>query len=439
MKRTIFNKLLAWKGENDRKPLILKGLRQTGKTFILKEFGKSAFKRYHYLNFQSEKSFHPIFDGDLNPVGIVKRIEFALGTNIDIESDLLIFDEVQDCSRALTSLKYFNESMPKLAVCCAGSLLGVVHPAESFPVGKVNFLHLYPMSFEEFLYEADSKAWQALNEIVFPGPVETIIHERLMERLREYYVVGGMPEVVNTFLKEGQGSLSSFDSVRRRQLELMDAFKGDFAKYAENVRANEIVALFESLPSRLARENRIFKPSDVRPGARFSRLAGAVDWLCGAGLVHRVYVTNSAELPFSAFTQLNKFKLYLADVGLLGCLAGLSPGAILSNADPFATFKGAYCENYVAQEFVAAMDGPQYGWASGNQAEIEFLREIEGAVIPVEVKAGHSGKLKSLNVFSERYHPPYRIRISARDLEINNSAALHSYPLYLASRIQSKK
>jgi predicted AAA+ superfamily ATPase len=323
--------------------------------------------------------------------------------------------------------------MPQLAVCCAGSLLGVVHPKEPFPVGKVTFLHLHPLSYGEFIQARDAAAFTAWSQITRRSAVPGVVHERLMSLLREYLVVGGMPEVVATCVAQPPAGLRTFELVRRKQQDLLTAYMGDFSKYAEAVRGQEIVALFESIPSQLSRENKRFRPSQALAGGRFSRLKNALDWLVGAGIAHKVHVANSAELPFSAFTQENRLKLYLLDVGLLGALARLAPAALMAPPDLFATFRGAFCENFVAQEFVYATDAPQYAWAS-NTSEVEFLREVEGAVFPVEVKAGLSGKLKSLNVFADKYRPAYRVRISGRNLEINPSSGLHSYPLYLAGR-----
>jgi uncharacterized protein len=433
MKRTLYNKLIQWKNSSNRKPLILKGARQTGKTYLLTQFGKEQFSSLHYINFQQDKTVSSIFEKDLYPQNIIKQLEFYLDKKITLNSDILFFDEIQDCPRALTSLKYFCEDMPELALVCAGSLLGVVHSSESFPVGKVSLLTLHPLSFEEFLLAMeDDRGFEALRNVKTELP--EIVHVHLMERLKEYMVTGGMPEVVETYTAFSPGdTFSAVKAVREKQNELLTTYMGDFSKYSGKTRANEIVYTFESLPQQLARENKKFVASRVIQGGRFSTLCSAIDWLAGAGLVNKVMICNSGELPFSAFTAQNRFKLYMFDTGLLGALAGLSAGVIMKANNLFATFKGAFCENFVAQEFVYAGHDPLYAWA-GKTAEVEFIREIDGEVYPVEVKAGLSGKLKSLNVFAQKYNAPYRTRLSARNLEINENARMHSIPLYLAYR-----
>jgi hypothetical protein len=432
MKRKIYEKLIDWKSTFPRKPLILKGARQTGKTYILREFGNREFLHLHYINFQKDKKAHSLFNASLSPEKVIESLEFFLNTKIEIKNDLLFFDEIQDCPAALTSLKFFCEEMPDLALVCAGSLLGVVHSAEPFPVGKTAFLNIHPLSFEEFLLAAeDEKGITALYQAEKGQKPSAIAHDYLMEKVKEYMAVGGMPEVVKTFLQyAGEGKITAFGKMREKQQELITAYTGDFSKYAGHTRANEIAAVFESVPSQLAKENKKFKASEVISGGRFSRLQSAVDWLVNAGLVLKTDIINSGELPFSAFTQNNRYKLYLFDIGLLGALAELPFQAVLTASDTFATFKGAFCENYVAQEFICAGTVSLYAWAS-NTAEVEFVKEKNGMIFPVEVKSGLSGKLKSLNVFAEKYSCVYRTRISARNLEYNRSAKFCNLPLYL--------
>lgn len=434
MERTIYKKLLEWKNEKKRKPLILKGARQTGKTYSIREFGKSEFRRIHEINFQKDKAACNLFAGNLSPGKILESMEFYLETDIDKTRDIVFFDEIQDCPRALTSLKYFFEDMQEIAVISAGSLLGVTQPDEPFPVGQVSFLHLYPMSFEEFLLAiGDVRSFNKLQTISYPDTVPPVIHERLMERLKEYFIVGGLPEVVNTYCANMANKADAHLKVRAKQEELIQAYMSDFSKYSHKVSANEISAVFESIPSQLARENKKFKASDAIPHSRFSRLRSPIDWLTGAGLLIKVKIINSGEIPLNAFEQENRFKLYLFDIGILGALARIPPKSLYLQNDLFSTYKGAFCENYVAQEFIYSGSGQLYSWLR-NTAEVEFVREGDGQVYPIEVKAGHSGKLKSLNVFVGRYPTRYRTRISARNLEFNDQAKLHSYPLYLTYR-----
>ena len=433
--RKIMASLLDWKQSSGRKPLILRGTRQVGKSYALEQFGQMHFAQHHVVNFQENLSLHGLFDKALSPADIVQGLEFALDRSINPEQDLLIFDEIQDCPRALTSLKYFYEQMPQLALCCAGSLLGVVQSRSPFPVGKVNFLDLYPLSFQEFLGALDEqRALAYLQGLHQDSHIPAPLHEQLLDLLKKYWIVGGMPEVVDAYRQQRTQRKAAFADVRTRQQDLLDAYVRDFAKYAESARADRILAVLNSLPAQLARENKKFQPAKVIAGGRYSNLQSAIDWLTGAGLVIKVPIANAGELPFSAFTQENRFKLYFFDTGLLGALAQLSPATLYLGNDLFATFKGAFCENYVAQALHQPTSRPLVGWAN-NTAEIEFMLENVGQVLPIEVKSGASGKLKSLNVFMQKYPAtPYRTRISARPLEINHTAAMHSYPLYLAGQ-----
>lgn len=434
MERTIYQTLSAWKKTEKRKPLVLKGTRQTGKTYSVLEFGKREFRRVHSFNFQKNIKARDLFSASLDPAQIIESMEFFLGTSINKAQDLVFFDEIQDCPRALTSLKYFYEEMPQMAVISAGSLLGVATIDEPFPVGKVAFLDLYPMSFEEFLLATgDRRSYDKLRSISYPETIAPVIHQHLSDRLKEYMVVGGLPEVVELYCKHKDSKFEAFTKVREKQNELIQAYMSDFLKYSGKVRANDIASVFQSVPSQLARENKKFKASEVKSGGRFSQLLSPIDWLIGSGLLLKVKISNSGEIPFDAFTSPNRFKLYMFDIGILGALANIPPKSLYMRSDFFATFKGAFCENYVAQEFVYSGSGQLYAWVS-NISEVEFIREVDGNVYPIEVKAGHSGKLKSLNIFAEKYPVNYRTRISARNLEFNRQANIHSYPLYLAYR-----
>ena len=432
MKRTIYKKFVEWKESKSRKPLVLKGARQTGKTYILQVFGNNEFRKLHYINFQKDKNASKIFETDLTPKNLINSIEFYLDASINIEQDLVFFDEIQDSPRALTSLKYFCEEMPELAIVCAGSLLGVTQSNEPFPVGKISFLHLYPMSFEEFLLAVnDEKSITVIHSIGRLETIPEVMHDHLMKRTRDYFITGGLPEVVKIYSLYRDNKFEALKKVREKQADLITAYISDFSKYSGKMRANEIAAVFESIPAQLSKENKKFKASMALPGGRFSRLKSPVDWLTNAGLLIKVKISNSGEIPFSAFTSENRFKTYCFDIGILGALAGIPPKTIMLEDDLFATFKGAFCENFVAQEFICSGAGQLYSWVS-NTSEVEFIREIDGDVYPVEVKAGKSGKLKSLNVFAGKYKTARRIRISGRNLEFNDDASMNSYPMYLA-------
>jgi uncharacterized protein len=432
--RNITDQLVQWKGAPNRKPLVLRGARQTGKSYSLTALGEQYFPVTHILNFQESPELCGLFEGSLSPTSIIEALEFYLDTNINPQTDLVIFDEIQDCPRALTSIKYFYEKMPELALCCAGSLLGVIHTEDPFPVGKVTFLDLYPLSFTEFLGAiGEHKALAYLKRVTQSTEIPELIHENLLGLLREYYVVGGLPDIVNGYRHAREHRREAFEQARLRQRDLLDAYVRDFAKYADSVRSDRILSVFSAIPAQLAKENKKFIASKVVSGGRYSTLQSAIDWLEGAGLVIKVPIANSGELPFSAFTEENRFKLYFFDTGLLGALAQLSPGALYLENDLFSTFKGAFCENFVAQELMQATGKTLYSWIS-NTAEIEFMFEVDGQVLPIEVKSGRSGKLKSLNVFAKKYLSPYRTRISARNFEINQNTAMHNYPLYLSYR-----
>ena len=301
-------------------------------------------------------------------------------------------------------------------------------------MGKVTFLDLFPLTFPEFLEAiGEERVLSFLSSLGADDEIPEVIHSKVLGFMREYFVVGGMPEVVDAYCDGRSQMNSAFGRARELQLDLLDAYVRDFAKYADSARTDRILAVFNAIPAQLAKDTTKFVPSKVISSGRYAQLESAIDWLIGAGLVHKVPIANSGEQPLSAFTKENRFKLYLFDIGLLGALGGLSPQALYLENELFATFKGAFCENFIAQEFIGAGSGPLFAWAN-NTAEVEFLRTVKSQVLPVEVKAGKSGKLKSLNVFSDKYNPPYRTRFSARNLEVNNQAAMHSYPLYLAFR-----
>ena len=432
--RDITAQLLQWKQSIPRKPLVLRGVRQTGKSFSLREFGVQYFQNYHLVNFQEDPDFNSIFAGSLTPARIIEALELLLNRNINPATDLLILDEIQDCPRAITSLKYFYENMPDLAICCAGSLLGVVHSDSPFPVGKVTFLDLHPLSFKEFLSAlAEDRVLDYLQNLNSTSTIPDVIHKQCLQLLREYFVVGGMPEVVNLYQQQREHRHLAFADVRAKQRDLLDAYIRDFAKYADTVRADRILAVFNAIPAQLAKDNRRFIAAKVIDKGRYSKLQTAIDWLTGAGLAVKVPIANSGELPFAAFTQENRFKLYFFDTGLLGALAQLSPNTLYLDNDLFATFKGAFCENFIAQELRVFSTKDLYCWAN-NTAEVEFMLQIDGQVLPIEVKSGKSGKLKSLNIFAQKYSVPYRTRFSGHNLQIRPETAMHNYPLYLSYR-----
>jgi len=431
MKRLIMKDLIAWKSSRHRKPLLLVGVRQVGKTYILREFGANHFPNYHYVNFEKEPLLCKIFEEDLKPKRIIESLSFYLDHTINIKRDLIIFDEIQACPKALTSLKYFQEDLPDLCICGAGSLLGVHLAPISFPVGKVSMLKLHPMSFEEFLMAAqDHKSLKVLQSL----NISEIAHHHLWNQLKCYFVVGGMPEAVETYCENKEHHYEAFSLVREKQETLLAAYFADMAKHSGKINAMHIDRVFRSVPTQLEKQQEgnvgKFKFRGVVPGvSHYQRLAGAIDWLVAAGLVIKINIVNSGLLPFKAHAKENAFKLLLFDIGMLGSMSGLSPKVIMDY--DYGSYKGYFAENYVAQELVCLKNKELFSW-SEKTSEVEFLMEVDGEVTPIEVKAGKATRAKSLRVFADKYKPKHQIIMSANPLEVDNLRGKYYYPLYLA-------
>lgn len=434
MKRTFLDKLAAWKTNPNRKPLIIKGARQVGKTYLLHQFGSEYFPNYHYFNFEQQEELARIFTLNLDPSRIIEELEVHQNRKIDSINDLVVFDEIQACPRALTSLKYFQEKMPNLAIASAGSLLGIHLGPVSFPVGKVDFLTLYPMSFEEFLFACEGD--RSLKLLKLHSRIPELVHEHLWNQLKLYFIVGGLPEIVAIFCQHKDNLLTAFQEVRAKQSALILAYYADIAKHSGKENAMHIERVFRSIPTQLAQSQdgsaKKYSFKDVIPGAsRYTRLVGPIDWLQACGLLIKVSICHSAQVPLLAFAKENEFKLYVFDVGLLGQMSGLQPKTIYEY--DYGTFKGYFAENFVAQEFLYSGVEHLYSWHE-KSAELEFLRDVEGKIIPIEVKSGWITKSKSLKVFADRYQPPYRVVFGAKNIAINNEGTLRRYPIYLASR-----
>lgn len=439
MKRNIEHKLTQWKNSQNKKPLILKGARQVGKTYSLLEFAKKNYSSVHYINFEKYEKVNHIFSKDLNPKRILNELNFYLNTSIQIEKDILILDEIQQASRALTSLKYFNEEIPGLSICAAGSLLGLTLNYESFPVGKVEFLDMYPMSFEEFLEGIeDTKSIDYLNHAFHQGKkLPDIVHDHLWEQLKIYFVVGGLPEVVQTYQENKDDLFIALSKVRKKQNDLILAYNADMAKHSGKQNAMHIERVWRNIPSQLAKDMNGSAPKfsfkGIIPGInRYSRLAGSIDWLSTAGMIIKTPIVNQGKIPFSAYMKENYFKVFLFDVGILGALCDLPPKSILDY--DYGTYKGYFAENFVAQSFMSSGVNPLYSWRE-NTAEVEFLREIDGQVIPVEIKSGWVTQAKSIKVFAQKYKPPYIIILNAKNVYIDRQHKIHSFPLYFASKL----
>lgn len=436
MKRKIMNRLLEWKQEEQRKPLLLKGVRQVGKTYLLKEFGRLHFPQYHYFNFEKEPHLAKIFEPDLVPQRILNELSFHLGRPIKVGEDFVVFDEIQEVPKALTSLKYFQEECPKLHLCGAGSLLGLHLNSGSFPVGKVTFETLRPMSFEEFLVANNDKSLPILQQLTSKDKIPEIVHEHLWEELKRYFVVGGLPEVVATYCENKDRLFEAFSLVRKKQDDLLNSYYADIAKHSGKVNAMHIDRVFRSVPAQLSQvqEGSVarFKFRGVVPGVtHYDRLASAIDWLEATGLVIKVHIVNTGHFPFKGYVKENLFKLLLFDVGILGHMSGLPPKVILDS--DYGSYKGYFAENFVAQELMGYGREHLFSWQE-QKAEVEFLVDILGEVIPIEVKSGSIVKAKSLKIFSDKYQPLYQVIFSGRSFDIEPGKNVHYYPLYLAGR-----
>lgn len=446
MKRQITSKLVKWKQKFNRKPLILNGSRQVGKTYELKWFGKESFHDCHHFDFEKDKDLANIFKQNLDPKRIINELSFYLKKTIDIKNDLVIFDEIQACPEALTSLKYFCDEMPELALCAAGSLLGVHLNSGSYPVGKVDVLTLHPMNFYEFLDALnDKQSLSILNNIsLTTKEISLVAHKNLWEQLKRYFIVGGLPEVVNYFCESKKNKTISeieiFTEVRNMQTNLLGNYFSDIAKHSGKVNAMHIDRVWHSVATQLAvvQDGSVkrFHFKDIVPGIdRYSRLVSAIDWLEHAGLIIKSNIIYQPNLPLMAYTKEAFFKLYMFDIGILGAMCNLSPVTLI-NYD-FGTYKGFFAENFVAQEFLAAGIKELYSWQGAN-SEIEFLREIDGQIIPIEVKSGNITQAKSLKSYIDKYKPPYSIILSAKNLYIDKIRNVNYYPLYLAYKLPLK-
>lgn len=429
MYRTAIEKLFQWKDSPRRKPLIIEGARQVGKTWLMKEFGRQAFPDTVYVNFDSNSRMADLFAGDLDIKRLLMGLELYSGKKITADTTLLIFDEIQEVPRALSSLKYFCENAPEYHIVCAGSLLGIaLHQGTSFPVGKVDFLKLYPLSFQEFLMATDMGRFAELlnsrDYSMISGFKQTYI-----DALKYYYYVGGMPEAVLCFAQT-----KDVNEVREIQRRILTAYEQDFSKHAPNEIVPKIRMVWNSIPSQLAKENKKFLYGLVREGGRAKEYETAIMWLSDCGLIHKVSRVNSPGLPLKAYEDLKAFKLFLLDVGLLGCMTGLQAQVLLDGNDVFVEFKGALTEQYVCQQLKILDNlGLYYYTNDRGSCEIDFVTDTGLQVIPIEVKAEVNLKAKSLKTYYEKYAPALCIRTSMTDYK--KEAWLVNLPLYAIAQI----
>jgi predicted AAA+ superfamily ATPase len=438
MKRNLMSDLNSWKAKKHRKPLILKGVRQTGKTYLLEQFGRESFPRHHVINFEKQERARTLFEADLSPHHIIDELQFFLRNKIDVRADLLIFDEIQSCPRALTSLKYFCEDMPEMALCSAGSLLGLRLNDGSFPVGKVDMLHLFPMTFSEFLRGiGDDILADHLANIHADSTPSSVAHEKLWQRLKHYFITGGLPEVVTTFAEQKDSVYAAMKSVRAKQDELINAYYADIAKHSGKVNAMHIDRTWRAIPAQLSSAvdsspNR-FKFRGVIPGvSRYTQLVHVIDWLDAAELIIKLPIVETAQQPLMAYVKENSFKLLVFDVGILGAMSGLDPKTILDY--DYGTYKGYFAENFVAQQLVASGHSKIVIWQE-DRSEVEFLIQEEGEIFPVEVKSGSVTRAKSLQKYVDKYKPAKSFILSANNMKIDLNNRLYHLPLYLAERI----
>lgn len=431
MYRIAIEKLYRWKESRRRKPLIIQGARQVGKTWLMKEFGRSAYRDMIYINFDSNSRMAELFASDLNTDRLIMGIELYAGKKIDPDSTLLIFDEVQEVPRALSSLKYFYENAPQYHIICAGSLLGIaLHEGTSFPVGKVDFLELYPLSFREFLMAVTGTQFAKLLDSQDYKMI-TSFKQIYIEALKQYYFIGGMPEAVENFTEE-----RDFYEVREVQKRILEAYEQDFSKHAPLEIVPKIRMVWNSIPSQLAKENKKFLYGLVREGGRAKEYETAIMWLCDCGLVYKIERVKGGGIPLKAYVDQKAFKLFVVDVGLLGCMTGLSPKILLDGNDLFTEFKGALTEQYVCQQLKTLENLSIYYYTNDRgSCEVDFVVDTGERTVPVEVKAEVNLKAKSLKTYYEKYQPEISIRTSMADYRPEEW--LMNLPLYTIEEICS--
>jgi hypothetical protein len=430
MKRHLLTELEKWKSNKRRKPLLVKGVRQCGKTWLLKEFGRIHYDDVAYFNFEGNDALIARFDGDLDLLRIIAELGVLRGSVIQPGKTLLIFDEIQFCNRALTSLKYFNEESPEFHIVCAGSLLGVaLSKPLSFPVGKVDFLTLYPMDFHEFLLaNGEEILCRYLQSLKPSEKISTLFTDKLENYLRTYYITGGMPEAVSIWIET-----KDISKLEAMQQKILDSYELDFAKHAPSKDFPKLSAIWRSIPQQLSKESGKFIFSQVRKGWRGKDLEDALEWLISAGLVHKVAKIEKPFVPLSAYADHTFFKLYLSDIGLLRKMANVSAEYFLRKSDTFKEFRGAMAENYVLCELVNQYQTEQFYWKSDNTAEVDFVLHHNTYIIPVEVKSERNNKSKSLAEYRKKYSPDISVKTSMSNVTYGE---IRQIPLYLLWQIK---
>ena len=425
MERKIVEKLISWKNNPNRQPLIITGARQVGKTYSALSFGKEYYKNTVYLNMENSNEVQAVFERDLKPDRVIRELSVLSGQSIFPSDTLIIFDEIQASERALTSLKYFCENAPEYHVITAGSLLGVAMNREnySFPVGKIDILTMYPLDFEEFLLATGNADLIGLIKRCYQDFTPLSMHEKALDLYKMYLIVGGMPRVVQEYIQT-----DDFNFVTATQSALNDSYIADMAKYATGSETTKIMAAWASIPAQLAKDNKKFQYKVIKSGARAYEYETPLDWLKFAGIINKCVRIKEGKLPLTAYADNDSFKVYMMDTGLLCSKFGIAPNVILSGLPSFDGFKGALTENYVCQSLVVNGFTPYY-WASPGKAELDFvLQDREGNIIPLEVKSSDNVRAKSLNNFVSQYKVDYAVRTSTRNFGFENG--IKSVPLY---------
>lgn len=427
MYRTALDSLKKWKESEDRKPLILKGARQVGKTWLMKEFGNAYENGYVYFNFDEENELKSIFEVNKNPERIIELLSLIAEKKIEPEKTLIIFDEIQECSSALNSLKYFNEKCNAYHIIAAGSLLGtLLAQPKSYPVGKVNILNIYPLNFEEYLEATDLALFSYYKEIKKDQVIEEIFHNKLLDAYNNYLIIGGMPECVSSWIKDKDP-----EKIKKIQNELIQIYENDFSKHNGKVNSGRLLMVFRSIATQLSKANEKYIYGSVREGGRARDFEEAIEWLVSAGMLNRIYNVSKIEHPLPAFDKLDHFKLFLFDTGLLKQMAGIDNSAILLKMN--YQFKGPLTENYVLQQLKGKFDvEPRY--YSDKNSELDFLIQYGTDIIPIEVKAGNDKIAPSFKRYIAENHPKYAIRLSK--MGYRKDGEVMNIPLYLVGKIK---
>ena len=425
MRRTAMEKLVAWKSSDERKPMVLKGARQVGKTWLMKEFGKNYYKSFVYFNFDEEDELKSIFETNKNPQRIIELLSMIAGEKIYPEDTMIIFDEVQECPEALNALKYFKEKANEYHVIAAGSLLGtLLAKPKSYPVGMVNLLDIFPLTFEEFLEATDAPLFAYYEGIHKEQQIEEIFHNRLLESYNNYLIIGRMPECVSSWLKHKDPA-----KIAQIQRELIEVYENDFSKHNGKVNSGRILMVFRSIVTQLAKSNEKFMYGAVKEGARARDFEEAIEWLVSAGMLNRIYNVSKLEHPLSAFDKLDQFKLFLFDTGLLKQMAGIDNSAILLKST--YQFKGPLTENYVLQQLRGQFDVmPRY--FSSRNGEIDFVLQCGMDIIPVETKGGEDKSAPTFKKYVADNHPQYAVRFSK--MGYRKDGNITNIPLYLVGK-----